>query len=280
MEIKPLFPAIIAQIEKLKHYIRIPKITRTFFPAYSVNLDECLGKKTEKNNFGAIGLEDNSVGFTYIRYLNAEQMSQLQTLQITMIGQSPLNYIQYLGGENDLEHLIALLCVNAISQCYFRQKNIPLDFTSDSLGALDPQPSDHIGMIGFFRPLIPQIYTAGAKLTVIEKKVELIQTHKNWRVTLDPKELRGCNKVLCTASTLINKSLENILEYTPETSFFTIIGPTMGLLPDELFKRGITVVGGSFVENTSLLFECLNDGRDWGPAVKKYCIFKEKYNLK
>jgi uncharacterized protein (DUF4213/DUF364 family) len=132
-------------------------------------------------------------------------------------------------------------------------------------------------MVGFFTPLIPQIQTVGARLTILEKRSDLIQEHPNWKVTLDPKEFATCNKILCTASTLINRSIEDVLGYCQNIQFFTLVGPTAGVLPDELFKRGITVIAGSHVHNADLCFECLEAGRDWAPAVQKYCLHKNKY---
>ena len=48
----------------------------------------------------------------------------------------------------------------------------------------------------------------------------------NAAVSLDPARLRPCNKVLCTSTTILNNSLDEILSYCAPQAFVSIIGPT------------------------------------------------------
>jgi uncharacterized protein (DUF4213/DUF364 family) len=272
-----LFEDIQKQMNNIQQKFSIPLITRIFIPAYAEQDCDEKTVHSKKNNFIAIGLADGAVGLTYIRYLMKDQFEALQKHQSGLIGKNPLDLVAGFGSDSVIDHMLGLGAVNAISQSFLSQKQIPLDFTTDSLGELNVQPADHIGMVGFFTPLIPQIRGAGARLTILEKRKDLIQEHPKWKVTLDPQEFATCNKILCTASTLVNRSIEDVLSYCQNCEFFTLVGPTAGLLPDELFKRGITVIAGSHVHNADLCFDCLEAERDWAPAVKKYCIQKSRY---
>ena len=68
-------------------------------------------------------------------------------------------------------------------------------------------------MVGFFPPLVKQVTACGARLTVVELRAELAGKRAGFRVTLDPRELRGCDKVLTTSTVLLNDTLDEILSH-------------------------------------------------------------------
>ena len=85
---------------------------------------------------------------------------------------------------------LGMAAVNALSQSLFTHAGWQPSASGDPLGAIDPQPGEHIGMIGLFAPLVPAILNAGARLTVLELKPELVREEGALRVTLDPAALR------------------------------------------------------------------------------------------
>jgi uncharacterized protein len=132
-------------------------------------------------------------------------------------------------------------------------------------------------MVGLFRPLVKTVTDAGAELLVIEKNKTLLDTYPHLPITLDPAELLTCNKVLCTSTTVLNNSLDDILFHCRPEAFVSVVGPTAGYFPDPLFARGVDVVGGRVVENSGLLFELLSEKKRWGGATRKICFRKETY---
>jgi len=136
---------------------------------------------------------------------------------------------------------------------------------------------DHVGMVGFFPPLVNKLRAANIPLTVIEKKTELLNNPDGVDVTLETSRLRDCNKVLCTAATLLNHSLDEVLGYCPASSIVAVIGPTAGCFPDPLFCRGVDVIGGSQVVHAENLVKRLERGEPWGDAVNKYTLVADRY---
>ena len=132
-------------------------------------------------------------------------------------------------------------------------------------------------MVGFFPPLVRRLVERGIDLTVIEKQEKFATAEEGCRVSFDPADLERCNKVLCTASTLLNKSIEEILAHCDPAARVAVIGPTAGCLPDPLFERGVDILGGSVVRNPALLMERLRKGEEWGESVGKYCIRRADY---
>ena len=147
----------------------------------------------------------------------------------------------------------------------------------DPLGLLAVSAGDRIGMVGLFAGLIEPIKKAGGQLVVIEKNEKLIQKFPDLPITLDATELSTCNKILCTSTTILNHSLDEILAYCSPDAFVSIIGPTAGYFPDPLFARGVDIVAGRVVKNGALFLKLLAERKPWGDATQRTCFQKETY---
>jgi len=229
------------------------------------------------NNFGALRLEDNSVGIVFLGLSEDIKKKAQEYNTILLEGKNAFNLIKKINSTDLFQKTLGFGAVNAISQSFFNQMGYKFDFTTDSMGLLNLDEHDFVGMVGFFPPLIKRIKKIDIPLIVLEKKERLVQKHDNWEVTLDPRKLKKCNKVLCTSSTLLNDSLDDILNYAKKAKRFSIVGPTAGFIPDPLFERGVDVIGGTYVSNSSLFMDLIRQNKKWGPSTRKYCIQAEKY---
>jgi len=66
--------------------------------------------------------------------------------------------------------------------------------------------------------------------------------------------------LIITGATLVTKTLESILHAAKPNAEIAVMGPTAGLLPEPLFKRGVRVVGGVRVKNPDKLLDVLAAG--------------------
>ena len=107
--------------------------------------------------------------------------------------------------------------------------------------------------------------------------VELVKKGLNWNVTLDPSELKLCNKILITSTTVLNETVDEILLHCQDAEKISIIGPTAGFLPDPLFKRGINIIGGTRVVDPTLLLHSIQNNVKWAGSAKKYIIKENNY---
>ncbi len=255
--------------DKIAAHFEIPPVEQVYFPA----LREDPEKAAE---FGVIALADGSVGLTYLYLdpgLKEEDRSYLNRLE----GSSPLALARHFGSDSGWRTAVALGALNAIGQFFFRRIDYSFDFSGDSLGTLALRAGDNMGMVGYFPPLVERVRELGIPLTVIEKKAEFVQSDRHFQVTLEAPNLATCNKVLCTSTTVLNGSVDEILGHCRHAERIAIVGPTAGFLPDPLFERGVHTVGCSAVQDTNtFLARCREDQR-WGDAVKKYCIHREQY---
>lgn len=247
----------------------IPLVEEVYFPALEMNPDRAA-------EFGVIVLADGSVGLTYL-YLDSSLRDEDRDYLKHLEGKSPLVLAQHFTIDSGWQTAVALGALNAVGQFFLRRVDYPLDFSSDSLDDLVLGVGDKLGMVGFFPPLVKRVRELDIPLTVIEKKDKFLQSDGHFEVTLETQRLAQCNKVLCTSTTVLNNSLDDILRHCSGAERITIIGPTAGFLPDPLFNRGVQTLGGTIVEDTvTFLQRCRNNER-WGDASKKYCIHREDY---
>lgn len=250
----------------------IPSTERIFIPKQnSLHMDH------KKSNFGALQLENGSTGIFFIGLDKTFHKSAKKVDLKAMIKTNPLSLVSKISSQDIFDRTIALGAINAISHFLFNQINFQFTYSENILTVMNIQPDDLIGMVGYFPPLVKRINNIGSQLIVVELKEELIKKTSNWEITLDKEKLRECNKIICTSTTIINNTLEDILEFTRDADLFALIGPTAGFLPDPVFKRKIDILGGSIVNNSQLFYDRIIQGERWGDSVSKFVIIKEKY---
>lgn len=248
-----------------------PPIADIFFPPFYK------GGQPKDAQFMAIGLAGGAVGVSFV-LLPDEKMAAYTALQpLDFIGKHPQEFALAFGSDDPVKEMISLAAINAMCQHVMQETGFAVDSATDSLGLLSITAGDSVGMVGLFSGLIKTIENAGAALIVIEKNARLIQKFPDLPITLDASKLRGCNKILCTSTTVLNNSLDDILAHCSPDAFVSIIGPTAGYFPDPLFARGVDVVGGRVVRDGALFMQLLAEGKRWGDATQITCFQRETY---
>ncbi len=258
-------------IVKISSQFTIPTISAVFFPQFHK------GGQPKDAQFMAIGLEGGAAGISYV-LLPDEKMNLYNALSPgDFIGKNPKEMAFEFGNEDPVKEMISLAAINAICQHVIKKTGFKAESATDSLGLLSLSKGDKIGMVGLFSGLVKPIRDTGAKLIVIEKNEQLIKKYPDLPITLDVSQLGTCNKVLCTSTTILNNSLDQILTHCNPDAFVSIVGPTAGYFPDPLFARGVDVVGGRVVNDGELFLKLLSQGKHWGSATQMTCFQKETY---
>ena len=189
----------------------------------------------------------------------------------------PVSLAGDFGSQDPVKNMVGLAALNAISQHVMKSSQDLLDVTSDSLGLLNIEKGQRVGMVGLFRPLIKRVESLGADLLIFEQKEKMINQYPQYNITIDPTLLKDCDSVLCTSTTVYNNTLDNILAHCSPNTFISVIGPTAGYFPDPLFARGVDVVGGTFIKDSESFMQHLRDQTRWGESTIKFCFEKAKY---
>lgn len=230
-----------------------------------------------KGEFCAVELEDGSLGLSYV--LLDDTLTRLQRNRdaFGLAGADALEVAWRYANHDDVWKTLGFAAANALSRCLFDRAGFSPEESRDSLGQLDPQPGDHVGMIGLFKPLLERILASGARLTVVELKAELQGEHEGYRVTLDAAQIADCNKVVSTSTLLLNETLERMLACCRQARCFAMIGPGAGCLPDALFARGVTLIGGSWIYEGQGFTAALRQGSATSDYARKFALTATNY---
>jgi uncharacterized protein (DUF4213/DUF364 family) len=132
-------------------------------------------------------------------------------------------------------------------------------------------------MVGLFPPLLKYVRNSGAELVIVEKNPQLVDSFPNLHMSLDVAELQHCNKVICTSTTLLNDTLDEVLRHCTAAEHISVLGPTAGYFPDPLFARGVHVLGGRLVNDGKQLLQLIAQQQRWGEATQKLCFQASEY---
>lgn len=251
---------------------QIPKIVGIVFPPF---YEEGQPMDCE---FMAMALEGGAGGISYVLLPESSAGEYRALKPQDFIGTRPEQYAEAFGGSDPVQNMLGLAAVNAICQHVMRISGCSPGVATDSLGLMNVEDNDRVGMVGFFPPLLKYLRNSKAELIIVEKNERLIDKYPQLHVTLDITELNRCNKVICTSTTLLNDTLDEVLQQCTAAEHISVLGPTAGYFPDPLFARGVHVLGGRIVNDGMLLLQLIAERKRWGAATQKLCFQACDYN--
>jgi len=256
---------LVAVARRIAGALRPPPVARVVLPPPEPGPDQ-------HGSFCVVQLADGSTGMGYVLLGDTRERLRAFEPASSLAGRGALELAEGFAGEDPAARSVGLAAINALSRHLFDRAGFAPDFAANSLGSLVLGPGDRLGMVGFFPPLVRRAREEAIPLTVLELKEELVQEAPGLTVTLDPERLAGCGKIVCTSTALLNDSLDGLLARARGCSEFVIIGPSAGFVPDPLFARGVTGVGGAWVKDPPGLVERAARGERWGDASRKFSL--------
>lgn len=258
---------MLARCEAVAAAMTLPTVDHVYLPPPQEH-----GEKSRK--FGLVVLSDNSTGFFYtLLGDDAERAREL----LPRMPDDALALARWYREADGARRAMGLGAIGAITQALFAASGYSPPDAVNPIADLHPDTRDRLGMVGYFPALVKMLRDRDIPLTVLELDEKLVQRSDRFEVTTDPSRLGTCNKILCTASTLINDTVDDVLACAGGADYLALIGPSADVLPDPLFERGVSVVGGSAVVDYARLERCCDTGEDWSDSVRKYCLTPDSY---
>ena len=257
-------------VETVAASIDLPPVDWVYIP----EPDPGPGRHTE---FGIVTLRDGSAGLYYAWLGDSQKGMGSRYDPAEFSGRRPVELARYCAGDDEADCSLGLAAINAISRHVFQKARFTPRDAPDSMGILDIAATDHIGMVGYFPSLVKRLRNDGVRLTVIEKKPQFHKRQENFLVSADPQHLDGCNKVILTASTLLNNSIDDVLDYSRGAQKRVMIGPTAGFFPDPLFARSLSAIGGSEIHAAGQARQRLSANQGLGESARKFLVSAPDY---
>ncbi|MFM2052899.1 MAG: hypothetical protein RL456_936 [Pseudomonadota bacterium] len=265
---------LLHQIDRLGAGAALPRVRALHLPPASAAAGS---RAAGRGEFCAIELDDGTLGLAYVllddhhdRLLAGEGCAGLAGASVAEVAAG-------LRRGYGPGRVLAWAAVQAASRWLHDRAGYRPPDSRDSFGQLRLGPGEALGMIGWFGPLIERVLASGARLTVLELRPELVGERERLRVTLDPAALAGCAQVICTSTVLFNDTLDATLAHCRAARDFAVIGPGAGCLPDALFARGVTMLGGSAVTDAPACLDAIRAGAPLSGCTRKTAIVRGEH---
>ena len=273
MTMIPISHTLVSQLEAIAARFPPPAIAALHAPG---SADTTTAGKRDAA-FCAVELQDGAFGLSYLMLGNTlDQLTGNADSASSLQGQCPLALVRRFSSSDALERALALACANALTDSVWRRVGFNPPAAGNSLGDIILSGSDHLGMIGFFPPLVRQVQGLDCKLTVVELDEAMVlrqrQRFPDVDISLDRSRLAPCNVVVGTSTMLLNDTLDAMLAAAPRAKHFAVIGPSAGLWPDPLFERGVTLMGGTRIVDGSRFRAAIANGTSWSASAQKFAI--------
>jgi uncharacterized protein len=142
---------------------------------------------------------------------------------------------------------------------------------SDLLTSLAVGPDDVIGVVGYFGPLIEPLRSRSRQLHVFERRPEEGALPEAEAKALLPQ----CHVVILSATTLLNRTIDDLLSHCRTAREVSLLGPSTPFVPEVFLPGGITLLSGIQVINAASVLRIVSEGggtRQLGGTVRKLTL--------
>ena len=148
-----------------------------------------------------------------------------------------------------IRRTVGIATVNALADyCWQRRPHpdVELRHGVDAFDATEIRHCDRVVVVGAFVPFLKELKRRGQAFLVLEQDPATLKADELpfFRPAEQAAEiLPNADVVLITGSTLVSNTLEHLLVLARPDARVTVVGPTVGMLPDAFLARGANVLG-------------------------------------
>jgi len=120
-----------------------------------------------------------------------------------------------------------------------------------------------VAVVGAIIPVIRRLKKRAGTWWIIEKDPRTFKGDEIPHfISSDRSEevLGKADVLIVTGATIVNQTVEKLLECANVEAEIAVVGPTASMLPKPFFDRGVRLMGGVWVKNTDALLEILAAG--------------------
>lgn len=158
------------------------------------------------------------------------------------------------------ESVLGFATLNALSQKFLDEVKPAFDIRSSNfIDELRVKSSDTVVMVGSLHPFIKPIREKAKELYIIERS-PLLREEGTFPDTAAEDLLPQADVVVATGSSLANGTIDRILELSNGTREFALVGPSANVIPNPLFDRGVTAIGGVKILDGDRMIQIIAEG--------------------
>lgn len=186
-----------------------------------------------------------------------------------LVGRPADELLAFLESSDAIEAAVGLACANALANL-----EGVCELHGDILDHLGVTPEDEVAMIGNFAPLLEGLRRQARSLTVFERldgpgSRELRADHEA------PGVLAHSSVALITATSLLNGTLDALLEAARNCRTVALLGASTPLVPEVFAGTCVNLLSGVIVHQSDGILQVVSEGggmRQFGPSVRKVSL--------
>jgi uncharacterized protein (DUF4213/DUF364 family) len=166
-----------------------------------------------------------------------------------LAGQPAAELMRGALSDNGLRRAVGIATLNALAELAWRRRPCPgveLRSGADAFEATEIGPGERVVLVGAFIPFLKELKHRRQPYLVLEQNKAALKPEEMpfYRpADLAAEIIPGADVLLITGATLLNDTLEDLLARARPEARVTIVGPTVGMLPDAFVARGASVLG-------------------------------------
>lgn len=204
-----------------------------------------------------------------------------------MVRKPPLkeNLVDMVSSFNILEKSLGVSALNALSQYLLWVKGYVKDYKVeykksllDIINDIASRRDDLIVVVGNMVPLVRKLEEKKYNVLVFERNPAL-RLKGSLPDCLEYRALREADIVIVTGATLVNDTIDLVLNTTRKAYTRILVGPTASIYPELFLRRGFTFVAGTRIIDPYKAIDIirLGGGRwDLDPLFKSYIVYSDK----
>ena len=183
-----------------------------------------------------------------------------------LAGRSVNAYLEDIFGDSILKKALGIATLNALSaSCWDKMGKKPYQFIlgKDSFDDIKIEPQKKAVVVGALVTLIKRLIAEDADFTILEQDPATLMAHEMKYFAEAGRAAEfvpQADLLVITGTTLINDTLPGLLSMAKPGAEIVVTGPTISMLPDVFFERGVTSLGGIIVTKPDELLEVISQG--------------------
>lgn len=168
--------------------------------------------------------------------------------------------------ESGLSRAVGIATLNALAELSWQRRPDPgvaLLHGADAFDASELRADERVVLVGAFIPFLKELKRRRQPYLVLERSPAALKTEE--MPFYRPAEQAAAvvpqaDVLLVTGSTLLTDTLEDLLALARPDTRVTVVGPTVGMLPDAFLARGADILGSVRIIRPDDFLDLLAEG--------------------
>jgi uncharacterized protein (DUF4213/DUF364 family) len=165
-----------------------------------------------------------------------------------------------------MRRAVGIATLNALAELCWRRRPHPdaeLRVGADAFEATRFHPGDRAVLVGAFVPFLKELKRRKLPYLVLEQNPAALKAEE--MPFYRPAEMAHevvptADVLLITGTTLLNDTLEDLLALARPEARVTVVGPTVGMLPDAFLARGAGILGTVRIREPDDFLDLIGEG--------------------